>query len=152
MPPSPGSPRRQSVTFRIVPVWLVLAVGVVLAEGPPETTKKPVSNIYHGVRVSDPYRWLEETNTPALRGWLEAQNDHREAFLKRLKGLSHFRDRLMTVYKDAPPSFDQAAYDKGVLIAIHDENLVVLKSEDDPEPIRTLVDYEKFTPNTETHV
>jgi prolyl oligopeptidase len=39
----------------------------------PETRESPVTDVYHGVEVVDPYRWLEETNDPAVRAWAEAQ-------------------------------------------------------------------------------
>ncbi|MEI9897353.1 MAG: hypothetical protein WDN28_26720 [Chthoniobacter sp.] len=43
------------------------------AENPP-TEKKPVTDEYHGVKVVDDYRWLEDAGTPAVKAWTDAQN------------------------------------------------------------------------------
>ena len=40
---------------------------------PPARTDDVVDD-YHGVRVPDPYRWLEEDNSPETQAWTAAQN------------------------------------------------------------------------------
>ena len=52
---------------------------------------------FHGTVVGDPYRWLEDTDAPETRDWIEAQNrlteswlaavPQRDAIRKRLRGL-----------------------------------------------------------------
>ena len=39
-----------------------------LAE-PPATKKEPVKDTYHGVTVTDDYRWLEDWNNPQVKAW-----------------------------------------------------------------------------------
>src|SRR5512142_1040442 len=39
----------------------------------PATPKEPVTTAYHGIKVTDDYRWLEG-NTPQTREWVAAQN------------------------------------------------------------------------------
>src|SRR6516162_8978405 len=51
---------------------------------PPKTPKKPVTDVYHGVKVTDPYRWLEDAKDPAVRKWTAAQNRYTRAYFKRL--------------------------------------------------------------------
>ena len=40
---------------------------------PPPTQVEPVTEVLHGVEVTDPYRWLEDQNSPRHAGWLEEQ-------------------------------------------------------------------------------
>ena len=40
---------------------------------PPPTPVEPVTETLHGVEVTDPYRWLEDQNSPRIREWLGEQ-------------------------------------------------------------------------------
>lgn len=40
----------------------------------PSTRRVDVADEYHGTRVADPYRWLEDTGDPEVRAWVAAQN------------------------------------------------------------------------------
>jgi len=41
---------------------------------PPPTRVETVVETIHGVEISDPYRWLEDQESPETRAWLDAQN------------------------------------------------------------------------------
>lgn len=47
-----------------------------IAAAVPPTEKKPVTDEYHGVKVVDEYRWLEDSSSPAVKAWTRAQNDY----------------------------------------------------------------------------
>ncbi len=47
----------------------------------PPTARKPVVDTYHGIAVTDDYRWLEDDNAPDVKAWVDAQNKLTRAFL-----------------------------------------------------------------------
>jgi prolyl oligopeptidase len=50
-------------------------------EAPPYAPIDPVTEILHGVPVSDPYRWLEDQNSARTRDWLAAQHSYARSYL-----------------------------------------------------------------------
>ena len=59
----------------------------------PLTPQQAVTDLYHGVPVGDPYRWLEDGSAPATREWVAAQN-HRSRLaldVRPDRGLWHER-------------------------------------------------------------
>jgi prolyl oligopeptidase len=54
---------------------------------------------YHGVRVSDPYRWMEKLEDPDLKPWLEIQEELTEKVLSSIPCREKFRGRLKELSK-----------------------------------------------------
>jgi len=53
---------------------------------------------YHGTRVADPYRWLEDTESAETRAWIEAQNRVTEQYLASIPERAAIHRRLTELW------------------------------------------------------
>src|SRR5579859_4948047 len=51
----------------------------------PATEAKPVTEEIHGKRITDPYRWLEDGQSPETRAWIAAQMKYTESYLSQVR-------------------------------------------------------------------
>ena len=64
----------------------------------PPTPKGDVVDDYFGRRVADPYRWLEDLDTPATTAWVDAENALTFGYLARLPQRDSIRARLTALW------------------------------------------------------
>ena len=66
----------------------------------PETRRVDVVEDHFGIKVADPYRWLENDvrQDQEVRGWVTAQNQVTDAYLATLPQRAVFRDRIKALY------------------------------------------------------
>ncbi len=64
------------------------ASGAISAQAtpPPATRTVDVTETIHGVEITDPYRWLEDQDSPETRAWIDAQNEYTDSVLAGLEG------------------------------------------------------------------
>jgi prolyl oligopeptidase len=67
----------------------------------PPTTMGPEADDYHGERIADPYRWLEDTGAPETAAWIAAQNELTESWLGQSADRSALT-KLLTMMADYP--------------------------------------------------
>jgi prolyl oligopeptidase len=60
---------------------------------PPAPAEDVVEKL-HGVAVADPYRWLEDAASPAVKGWVEKENAFTRSVLDKLPGRERIHARL----------------------------------------------------------
>ncbi len=60
----------------------------------PDTATVDHVDDYHGVKVADPYRWLEEDNAAQTQAWVEAQNKVTHGYLEEIPARNAIKDRL----------------------------------------------------------
>jgi len=65
-----------------------------LTPTPPFSPSEPVTEIIHGVPVTDPYRWLEDGDSIQTKEWLERQKEYARAYLDRIPGRDLIRKRI----------------------------------------------------------
>ncbi len=66
---------------------------------PPATHRGDVQETLHGVTIPDPYRWLEDQNSPETRAWISQQNDYTHKVLDRWPGRERLEKRLSELKK-----------------------------------------------------
>jgi len=64
----------------------------------PETNRTGVIDDFFGIAVPDPYRWLEDTDSPAVATWVEAQNKVTFSYLAAIPYRAQVKDRLAQLY------------------------------------------------------
>jgi len=64
----------------------------------PATKTDDVVDDYHGNRVADPYRWLEDVESESTEAWVTAQNEVTQAYLKSLPSREPMRERLEALW------------------------------------------------------
>jgi len=61
---------------------------------PPPSEVEPVTEVLHGVPVTDPYRWLEDQDAPRTREWLTAQTRYARSYLESIPDRERIRERV----------------------------------------------------------
>jgi len=124
----------------------------------PATPKRPVTDDYSGVKVTDDYRWLEPAADRDVRQWTDAQNARTRAYLGRLPMRRAVVDRLASLYQDQSVRFSALIARGGALFAIKNQPpklqafLVTLSSPDEPASARAIVDPNVIDPTGGTTI
>lgn len=64
----------------------------------PESLQGTQVDNYHGVQVADPYRWLENMDSPEVKAWVAAQNSLTLPHLADLSSREMLKERLTTLW------------------------------------------------------
>jgi len=62
---------------------------------PPQAAAKPIAEMFHGTRVVDNYRWLEDGKNPQTEKWVEEEVAYTRALLDPLPGRDAIHKRLV---------------------------------------------------------
>lgn len=75
-------------------VLLLALLAMGLGAQVPETRRVDFVETLHGLKVPDPYRWLEDQDAPETRQWIERQNVYTRSQLEKLPHRESIRKRL----------------------------------------------------------
>lgn len=113
---------------------------------PIETPKASVSDAYHGVTVTEDYRWLEDAGSDQTRSWTMAQDRRTRSYLANLPFYGAIRRRAAEVLRAESVRYDALARAGSAYFALKQQPpkqqpfLVTLSSLDDLADQRVLVD------------
>jgi prolyl oligopeptidase len=113
---------------------------------PPAAPKRPVTDEYHGIKVTDDYRWLENWDDPEVKQWSAAQNARTRAYLDHLPARSAIKERFQQLTNAASASYYDLQFRGGTLFAMkweppHEQPmLVAMRSADDPASAKVIFD------------
>jgi prolyl oligopeptidase len=100
--------RRKISYLSLFSLLLALAVGAIAFEkhdgaspmpAPPKTAVNEVKEMVQGTEIVDPYRWLEDQNSPETRAWIDAQNAYSDGMLSKLPGREALRQQVSALIK-----------------------------------------------------
>ncbi|MCX6857440.1 MAG: hypothetical protein NTV80_21325 [Verrucomicrobia bacterium] len=134
------------------PILVLLTLVMSIAAAVPPTEKKPVTDEYHGLQVVDEYRWLEETGSPAVKAWTEAQNQYSRAWLDARSERAEIEAKLTALYAKDTPSHSGISSRPGRLFALkfqppkQQRLLVTLSSPDDLASEKVVLDPNEIEP------
>ena len=81
--------------------------------GPPKTEVNEVKEDFHGVEIVDPYRWLEDQNSPETRKWIGAENAYTDSLISKISGTDELARKvgaLLKVETMSPPVMRNGRY------------------------------------------
>ncbi len=110
------------------------------------TPKAPVSTTYHGVTVTEDYRWLEDTRSDRTRSWTTAQNRRTRNYLENLPCYGAVRRRAAEVLQAESVRYEALRQAGQAYFALKRQPprqqpfLVMLSDLDDLSDERVLVD------------
>ena len=61
---------------------------------PPVAAVHVVTDDYDGVKIEDPYRWLEDAHSPATRAWIGEENAYTQQYLSQIQNRPEIVEQL----------------------------------------------------------
>src|SRR6266478_648150 len=98
---------------------------------PPPTPIDPVTEVLHGVSVTDPYRWLEDQNSLRTRQWLEEQSAYTHSYLDALPGRARIRNHVSDLLSIVPVAEPWNVGNRYFFLRRHEDNeqpVIVMRS------------------------
>lgn len=137
---------------------IALAPGIAGAGGPPApayppATRGAVVDHYFGTAVSDPYRWMENSNDPALHKWVDAENRLTQTYMTKNPIRPWFAKRLAELW-NVPTQTAPAPVHGGRIFFERNSGLqnqpVVFAQDSFSAKPRALIDPNKISPDGST--
>jgi len=135
-----------------------LAAPVAKTSRGPDAPREPVKDVYHGVEIEDPYRWLEDTSSERVKAFAKEQNERARRYLDALPGRETLRARLKEILGAKFAAYRHPAAVGRTLFAIkvqpprQQPMLVAMAGPDAVDVERVLVDPNLLDPSGHTAI
>jgi prolyl oligopeptidase len=93
--------RQAAILFPLLFVLLTLVAAGQTSSSPvvyPQARRGDQVDDYHGVKVADPYRWLEDTDSAETHAWVEAENEVTFGYLDQIPYRPAIHERLTKLW------------------------------------------------------
>lgn len=82
------------ISLAVVSLSVAVAVAAYAHGRPPSTRRDDIVDHLHGIDIADPYRWLEDQESPETRAWIGAQMEYCCSVLSPLPERVRLADRM----------------------------------------------------------
>jgi prolyl oligopeptidase len=130
-----------------------------MTELPPVPAARiPVTDTYHGVDVTEDYRWLEDATAEETIAWTKAQQQRTRAYFDGIGWRDTLRARVEQLLKAERTTYKRLVAGGSIFFALKAQTprqrpfLVALTDLDDPATERVVVDPEVIDPSGETAI
>jgi len=96
--------QKQLPTAAVCTAVYLMTLTLSRAEPPPVAPVKVVVDTYHGTKIADEYRYMEQFKDPSVQAWVRSQADHSDQALRLLPGRELLLKRIDELDAGAPYS------------------------------------------------
>jgi len=89
---------QKSILCLLVFAFVSLAVPAQTKFDYPKPRRGEQVDDFHGTKVADPYRWMEDTESVETKGWIEAENRLTNAYLATIPQRETIKNRLTEIW------------------------------------------------------
>lgn len=114
----------------------------------PDTKLDDTQDDYHGVKVKDPYRWLENNESDETKNWIDAENKVTFAYLNGLPSKQEFKKRMTELWdfdKFSPPSRRGKKYFFSKLTGLQNQPVLYVADSPYAKDAKVLLDPNKLS-------
>ena len=144
--------------LRFASIFALTAAAAYAATIPPPTFKGATVDTVQGVKIADPYRWLENWSDPKVQARSNAQNSHTRAYLDALKSQGPIKSELTKLVTATSPSYFGLSAKGARVFAFYSDPrkqqpmIVTLNATADPASRKTVLDPNVLDPNGHTAI
>ncbi|MFZ0276451.1 MAG: prolyl oligopeptidase family serine peptidase [Candidatus Sulfotelmatobacter sp.] len=141
--------RHATILFSLLSMMTSLSAAQTLPLTYPQARRSDQVDDYHGTKVADPYRWLEDTDSAETHTWVEAENKLTFGYLDQLPYRQAIRDRLTKLWnyeRFSTPSQHGGRYFFQHNTGLQQQNVLLVAESLNAEP-RVLLDPNTLSPD-----